>query len=280
VPWVRLESGVYWCVFVAAFLGVAIWESFRPRRGLCVPTGRRWGNHALLLVICTIISVGIYRASPVVIAASFAGSRFGLLNKPWLPFAARCILAVLLLDLVKYALHRACHSVGLLWRMHQVHHSDPDFDVSTAFRVHPIELIFNQFGYFGAIAILAAPPVAVLIAEMASTFQGFFGHANARLPEWLEKPVRAIFVTPEMHRIHHSEEIREQNRNLGDIFPWWDRLFGTYVSTPAAGQAEMMTGLKGYQNPSSLDFAFMLRLPFLPERRSSASADITVAGGS
>ena len=270
MPWVRLESGVYWCVFVAAFLGVAIWESFRPRRGLCVPTGRRWGNHALLLVICTIISVGIYRASPVVIAASFAGSRFGLLNKPWLPFAARCILAVLLLDLVKYALHRACHSVRLLWRMHQVHHSDPDFDVSTAFRVHPIELIFNQFGYFGAIAILAAPPVAVLIAEMASTFQGFFGHANARLPEWLEKPVRAIFVTPDMHRIHHSEEIREQNRNLGDIFPWWDRLFGTYVSTPAAGQAEMMTGLKGYQNPSSLDFAFMLRLPFLPERRSSA----------
>jgi len=265
-------------VFVAAFLGVAIWESFRPRRDLLVPTARRWGNHGLLLVICTVISVGIYRASPVVIAASFEGNRFGLLNKPWLPFAARCILAVLLLDLVKYALHRACHSLALLWRLHQVHHSDPDFDVSTAFRVHPIELIFTQLGYFGTIALLAAPPVAVLIAELASTFQGFFGHANARLPEWLEKPVRAIFVTPDMHRIHHSEEIQEQNRNLGDIFPWWDRLFGTYVATPAAGQAEMMTGLKGYQNPGSLGFAFMLRLPFLPERRPSASASVTVAG--
>lgn len=279
MPWVRLESGVYWVVFVAAFLGVAIWESFRPRRDLLVPTARRWGNHGLLLVICTVISVGIYRASPVVIAASFEGNRFGLLNKPWLPFAARCILAVLLLDLVKYALHRACHSVSLLWRLHQVHHSDPDFDVSTAFRVHPIELIFTQLGYFGTIALLAAPPVAVLVAELASTFQGFFGHANARLPEWLEKPVRAIFVTPDMHRIHHSEEIPEQNRNLGDIFPWWDRLFGTYVSTPAAGQAEMITGLKGYQNPGSLGFTFMLRLPFLRERRASASANVTVAGG-
>jgi sterol desaturase/sphingolipid hydroxylase (fatty acid hydroxylase superfamily) len=215
--------------------------------------------------------VGSYRASPVVIAASFAGSTFGVLNKPWLPFAARCILALLLLDLVKYALHRACHSVVLLWRMHQVHHSDPDFDVSTAFRVHPIELIFTQFGYFGAIAILAAPPVAVLIAELASTFQGFFGHANARLPQWLEKPVRVIFVTPDMHRIHHSEEIREQNRNLGDIFPWWDHLFGTYVSAPAAGPAEMITGLKGFQNPRSLSFAFMLRQPFLPKRQVGAS---------
>ena len=279
MPWVRIESDAYWGVFVAAFLGVAIWESFRPRRGLCVPIARRWGNHALLLVTCTIISVGIYRASPVVIAAAFVGSRFGLLNKPWLPFAARCILALLLLDLVKYALHRACHSVAVLWRMHQVHHSDPDFDVSTAFRVHPIELIFTQFGYFGAIAILAAPPAAVLIAELASTFQGFFGHANARLPEWLEKPVRALFVTPDMHRIHHSEEIREQNRNLGDIFPWWDRLFQTYVSTPAAGQAEMMTGLKGYQNPRSLSFAFMLRQPFLPERQANATADMTVTRG-
>jgi sterol desaturase/sphingolipid hydroxylase (fatty acid hydroxylase superfamily) len=279
MPWTRIESGAYWSVFVAAFLGVAIWESYRPRRGLYVSTGRRWGNHGLLLVLCTVLSVAIYRTSPVVIAASVAGSRFGLLNKSWLPFAARFILAVLILDLTKYSLHRACHSLGPLWRVHQVHHSDPDFDVSTAFRVHPIELIFTQFGYFGAIAILAAPPAAVLTAELASTFLGFFGHANARLPQWLEGPVRAIFVTPDMHRIHHSEEIREQNRNLGDIFPWWDHLFGTYVSAPAAGQAEMITGLTGFQNPQSLNFAFMIRQPFLSERRGSASADVTIAAG-
>jgi sterol desaturase/sphingolipid hydroxylase (fatty acid hydroxylase superfamily) len=151
-----------------------------------------------------------------------------------------------------------------------VHHSDPDFDVSTSFRVHPIELILTQFGYFGAIAILAAPPAAVLIAEVASTFQSFFGHANARLPEWLEPIVRTILVTPDMHRIHHSEEIQEQNQNLGDIFPWWDRLFGTYVSAPAAGPDGMITGLKGFQDAGSLKFTFMLSQPFLPERRGGA----------
>jgi sterol desaturase/sphingolipid hydroxylase (fatty acid hydroxylase superfamily) len=276
VAWARIESNAYWCVFIAAFLGVAIWESYRPRRSLCVSTGRRWGNHGVLLVLCTILSVGIYRTGPVVIAASVAGSRFGLLNKPWLPFAARCILAVLLLDLVKYSLHRACHSLGLLWRVHQVHHSDPDFDVSTAFRVHPLELIFKQFGYFAVIVILAPAPVAVLITELASNFQSFFGHANARLPEWLEKPVRAVFYTPDLHRIHHSEEIREQNCNFGDIFPWWDRLFGTYASVPAAGHAQIITGLKGFQNPRSLDFGLMIRLPFLPPRPESASPDVTI----
>jgi len=270
MPWARIESAAYWFVFVAAFLGVAIWESFRPRRTLSVATERRWANHGLLLVVCTILSAAIYRASPVVLAASVAGSRFGLLNKPWLPFAARCILTVLVLDLVKYVLHRACHSVALLWSVHQVHHSDPDFDVSTAFRVHPIELIFTQLGYFGVIAAVAPPPVAVLIAELATTFHSFVGHANARFPEWLEKPARMIFVTPDMHRIHHSEEIGEQNRNLGDVFPWWDRLFGTYVSAPAAGQAGMVTGLKGFQNPGSLSFPFMLRQPFRAERRGGA----------
>lgn len=268
--WARIESGAYWLVFVAAFLGVAIWESFRPNRDLTVAPGRRWGNHGVLLIVCTVLSLAIYRASPVVLAASVEGSRFGLLNKPWLPLVARFILTLLVLDLVKYALHRACHSVALLWRVHQVHHSDPDFDVSTAFRVHPIELIVTQLGYFGVIAALAPPPVAVLIAELASTFHSFIGHANARLPEWLEKPARLIFVTPDMHRIHHSEEIGEQNRNLGDIFPWWDRLFGTYIDAPAAGQAGMVTGLKGFQNAGSLRVPFMLGQPFLGERQGSA----------
>lgn len=277
MPWTRIESGAYWCVFVAAFLGVAIWESHRPKRELCVSTGRRWGNHGLLLVLCTCLSVAIYRTSPVVIAVSVAGSRFGLLNKPRLPFAGRFILAVLILDLTKYSLHRACHSLGPLWRLHQVHHSDPDFDVSTTFRVHPIELILTQFGYFGAIAILAAPPAAVLTAELASTLLGFFGHANARLPEWLEKPVRAVFVTPDMHRIHHSEEVREQNRNLGEVFSWWDRLFGTYLSAPAAGQAQMITGLTGFQTAQSLNFGLMIRQPFLPERGEGTSAEATAA---
>ena len=274
--WGRIESYGYWLVFATAFLGVAVWESFRPRRPLSAAPERRWGRHGLVLVVCTIISVGLYRVSPVIVALSFAGNRFGLLNKPWLPFAVRCILAVLLLDFVKYATHWAYHAVPVLWRVHRVHHSDPDFDVSTGVRVHPIEVILNQGAYFAVIAVFAPPVSAVLVAELVSAFQSFFGHANASLPEWIEKPLRVLFVTPDMHRIHHSEEVAEQYRNLGETFPWWDHLFRTYLDAPAAGQAGMIVGLKGYQDDGSLGVGFMLTQPFLAERQESASAQASV----
>ena len=264
-------------MFVAAFLGFAVWESVRPKRSLSSSLERRWGKHGLILITCTAISVGLYRISPVVMAASVAGSRFGLLNKPWLPFAARCVLAVLVLDLVRYSTHRVNHAVALLWRVHQVHHSDPEFDVSTGVRVHPIEVILTQGAYLGAVAILAPPLVGVLIAELLSAFQSFFSHANASLPQWVDKPLRAVFVTPNMHRIHHSEEVAEQYKNLGDIFPWWDQLFGTYAATPAAGEEGIVTGLKGLQNERSLDVAFMLAQPFRrqPEEITQPGAPIT-----
>jgi sterol desaturase/sphingolipid hydroxylase (fatty acid hydroxylase superfamily) len=271
VPWERVESYAYWLLFVTTFLGVGVWESFRPKHKLSATPERRWGKHALVLTVCTVISIGLYRASPVVASLYFSGSKYGLLNKPWIPFVARCILAVLLLDFVKYGTHRAFHSTSFLWRVHQVHHSDPDFDVSTAARVHPIEVILAQGAYFAAIAIFAPPVAGVLIAELFSAFQSFFGHANASLPGWAEKYLRPVFVTPDMHRIHHSEEVGEQFTNFGESFSWWDHLFGTYLAAPAAGQNGMIVGLKGYQNSASLGVVFMLTQPFLPERQEQAS---------
>jgi sterol desaturase/sphingolipid hydroxylase (fatty acid hydroxylase superfamily) len=272
VPWERIESYSYWILFAATFLGIAVWESFRPRRELSAAPERRWGKHGLVLIVGTVISVGIFRASPVVVAIAFAGNRYGLLNKPWIPFFGRCILAVLLLDFVKYALHYAFHSVPFLWRVHQVHHSDPDFDVSTAARVHPIELILTQAAYLSVTAIFAPPVAAVLFAELMSGFQSFFGHANASLPGWVDKLLRRVFVTPDMHRVHHSEEVEEQFTNFGDSLPWWDYLFRTYRAVPAAGQKGMIVGLKGYQNDASLGLAFMLTQPFLPERKEQPAA--------
>ena len=277
LPWVHLESYAYWTVLAASFLGVAVWESFRPNRDLLTPAGSRWGRHGFLMVICTVLSVGLYRASPVFMALAFAGNRFGLLNRAWLPLGIRLVLGVLLLDLMRYATHRAYHSVAFLWKVHQVHHSDPDFDVSTSLRVHPIEVILNQGSYLAAVALLAPPVLAVLIAELLSCFQSFFDHANASLPVWADKPLRRVLVTPDMHRIHHSEEIVEQYKNLGDIFPWWDHLFRTYLEEPAAGQSGMVPGLKGLQNDGSLRLAFMLKLPFLPEPRAEAQAVLLAA---
>ncbi len=206
--------------------------------------------------------MALFRGGPVALAATVAGSRFGLLNRSWLPFPISCVLAILAIDLVKYAVHRGYHAVPFLWRWHQVHHSDPDFDLSTGTRAHPMEIVLSQAANLAAIAVLAPPVVAVLIAELTSLVCSFFGHANASLPARIEKPVRRILVTPDMHRIHHSEEMTEQFKNLGDIFPWWDHLFGTYLADPAAGQPGIRVGLKGCQTARSLGVTFMLLQPF------------------
>jgi sterol desaturase/sphingolipid hydroxylase (fatty acid hydroxylase superfamily) len=277
VTWILIEGRAFWALFTAAFIGIAIWESVRPKRMLSGAVERRWGSHAIMLLAASLVTTVLYRFSPVVLASSVAASRFGVLNKPALPFVARCLLTLLVLDLVKYTLHRTTHSVHLLWRLHQVHHSDPDFDVSTAIRHHPAESIFTQGAYLAAIAVLAPPAGAVLIAELASCVQGFVMHANASLPSWLEKSLRWIYITPDFHRIHHSAEMSEQSRNLGDILPWWDRLFRTYLAQPAAGQDGIVIGLKGIQPDRSLSPAFMLMSPFRTLAGDTPRADLPIA---
>src|SRR5581483_9272936 len=186
----------------------------------------------------------------VLASVAVAGSSWGLLNRPWIPFWIRAGGAFLLLDLLKYSLHRLQHSVSWLWRIHQVHHSDPDFDVSTGVRAHPLEFLMIQGGTLGLVALLAPPPGAVLAAEVCACFFSFFEHANASLPQGWDKLVRACLVTPDVHRIHHSERDQEQFRNLGEIFTWWDRLFGTYQDQPVAGKDKFTVGLRGYQDAS------------------------------
>lgn len=274
--WARIESAAYWIALVVAFLACAIWESFQPKSNVS-GTERRWGKHGLMLIICTTASVGLFRISPVVMAFNVSGSRFGLLNIPWLPFAARCVIGILALDLVRYSTHRLAHSVGVLWRFHQVHHSDPDFDVSTGLRVHPVDLIMTQGAYLVVVAVLAPPVIAVLIAELLGALQSFFTHANASLPPWADKTLRAVFVTPDMHRIHHSEEMAEQFKNLSDIFSWWDHLFGTYLEQPAVGDEKIVVGLKGFQNERSLGIGFMLAQPFRTEMEQAAPEGASVA---
>jgi sterol desaturase/sphingolipid hydroxylase (fatty acid hydroxylase superfamily) len=277
MPWGHTENNTYLLVFLATFVAVAAWESLRPKRELSSEVSRRWSRHGVLLVVATVASVVLYRASPVVLAFAMRDSRFGVLNKPWLPYSVRFIVTVLLLDFVRYAVHRFHHGVSFLWRVHHVHHSDPDFDVSTGVRAHPIETVLALGADLATIAVLAAPPAAVLAAELLSCAQAFFSHANASLPAWLEKPIRWMFVTPDMHRIHHSEEISEQSMNFGEIFPWWDRFFQTYLDVPAAGQDRMRVGLKGFQNDGSLDFTYMLLHPFKRESPEATSQETPVA---
>jgi sterol desaturase/sphingolipid hydroxylase (fatty acid hydroxylase superfamily) len=267
--WQKLEARSYWVLLVVSFLAVALWESRRPKLTLTVAPERRWSRHGVLMLLYSAIWMLVYRAGPVVIAFRFAGSRFGLLNNPALPYAVRFIGAILILDFVRYAAHWTEHHVPWLWRLHMVHHSDPDFDVSTGFRAHPLEVVYTQGALLAAVAILAPPVAAVLAVELLTCLESCFGHANVIMPRRLEKWLRAVVVTPDMHRIHHSADAREQVRNLGEIFPWWDRLLGTYLAHPAAGDDRIVVGLEGVEGARSVDFSFMLSQPFLPQPEAS-----------
>jgi sterol desaturase/sphingolipid hydroxylase (fatty acid hydroxylase superfamily) len=240
---------------------VAIWESFLPQRKLSQTAERRWSRHGILFAICAAVNMAVLRLTPVAVAALVADSRYGVLNRAWLPDAVRFAATILLLDLLQYSVHRTLHRVGFLWRIHAVHHSDPDYDVSTSARFHPLELIVTQGALLGTVALLAPPVLAVLVTELLRVALNLAEHANASLPAGVERIVRLFLVTPDLHRIHHSEDEGEQGSNLGQIFPWWDRLFGTYLAYAAKGR-NFVTGLRGFQNSASMGVGFMLAEPF------------------
>ena len=277
MPWVRIEGAAYWICFVGVFLTIAVWESFQSKRKLSIAAERRWKNHGALLVIAIALSALVLRASPVILSVMVADSRFGILNKAWAPLMVRCGITVVLLDMLQYWIHWSFHHVPWLWRVHQVHHSDPDYDVSTAARFHPAEVLFSQGARLGAIALLAPPPGAVLIAELLTVILNLSAHANASLPSGMEKVIRVVLITPDLHRIHHSRDVVEQQRNLGQMFPWWDRFFGTYTAKAAVREGEFRTGLEGLDNYDCVGIGFMLAEPFrsFPREDPEVSPDLS-----
>ncbi len=266
MDWIQFAGRWYWILFVVSFLSVAIWESLRPSLELSEPAGRRWGRHSVLLVVATVFSAIVIPLNPVLLAASLAGSRYGLLDRTWLPFAVRCVLAVLVIDLGRYVSHRVLHSFRLLWRVHRIHHSDRDVDVSTSVRAHPVEVLFFHATNLAVVAIFVPPAAAVLAGQLLSVFESFFSHANALLPERWQRAVGWILYTSNTHRIHHTVDLRLQNTNFGDIFPWWDMLFGTYEARLAPEQAGIGFGLAEEASGPRPGFGLLLKQPFLREK--------------
>ena len=274
--WFQYESSLRWGLLLGAFGVFAVWETLRPRRALAAPTARRWAGHTLLSFLNGTASAWIFRASAVVIASAVSSSHYGLLNRQSLPSWARCLLAVLLIDLLYWGQHYAYHSVSFLWRVHQVHHSDPDYDWSTGLRFHPLEVVITHGSYLAVIALVAPPPIAVLGFELADVVLNIFVHANVTLPGWMETLLRCFLITPDMHRIHHSDQLREQNTNFGVIFSCWDRLFGTYLQDPTRGHAEMGVGLPEVSIEQGANVWNMLATPFLRRAGSDVSGAVAV----
>lgn len=233
--------------FVLVFVAVAACEALAPRRGSLLGRKRRW-IHNLGLLLVDIAVLRIFAPGAAVVLAMAGEARgWGLLNALALPAWAAVPLAVALLDLAIYFQHVMFHAVPTLWRLHRVHHTDLDFDVTTGARFHPIEILVSTGVKCAAVVAIGAPPIAVLAFEVLLNATAMFNHANVRLPLRLDRLLRWLVVTPDMHRVHHSIIYNETNSNFSFNLSWWDRLFGTYRAQPAAGHEAMAIGVDAFR---------------------------------
>jgi len=249
--------------FVGVFALVACWELLSPRRVLSLPRSLRWRSNLGLVVLNTLLLRALFPAAAVGVAAFCAAQGWGLLNHFVLPFWLAVLLAVVAMDFVIWLQHVMVHAVPLLWRLHQVHHADPDYDLTTGARFHPLEIVLSMLIKFATISVLGPPVLAVVIFEVMLNATAMFNHGNIRLPAALDGALRWVLVTPDMHRVHHSVAADECNSNFGFSLTWWDRLFGTYRAQARAAQGSMAIGLQGHTDVREVaHFSGMLRMPF------------------
>jgi sterol desaturase/sphingolipid hydroxylase (fatty acid hydroxylase superfamily) len=249
--------------FFGVLAMVAAWEIVAPRRPLTDRKGRRWFTNLSLVVIDTAASRFLLPVLPFGMALMAGEHGWGILNTPDVPLWFRVIIAVVMLDFVIYLQHVLFHFVPVLWRFHRMHHTDLDVDVTTGNRFHPVEIIISMLVKIATVALLGAPAEAVVIFEVVLNATAQFNHGNIRLPVTLDRWLRLLVVTPDMHRVHHSVIPRETNSNFGFNLPWWDRLCGTYCPQPDGGHAGMVIGLTEYRDPSLLTLPRLLLLPFV-----------------
>ncbi|MDP2080344.1 MAG: sterol desaturase family protein [Pseudotabrizicola sp.] len=248
-------------VFLGVLVGMAGWELAAPRRRQEIPRVIRWTNNLALVVVDTIILRLTFPILAVGLALMAEARGWGLFNALDVPFWLAAVLSVLLLDLAIYLQHVLFHSVPGLWRLHRMHHADLEFDVTTGLRFHPVEIVLSMVIKLAIVAALGAPAVAVLIFEVLLNATALFNHANVRLPAGLDRVLRWIVVTPDMHRVHHSVIPAETNSNFGFNLPWWDRLLGTYRAQPKAGHEGMTIGIEQFRTQRDLWLDRMLMQP-------------------
>lgn len=257
-PAVRLAS-------FAGVLGImALWELAAPRRPL-LRGRRRWLANLGLSTAGTLL----LRAALPILAVGAAvwaqDASWGIFNRLETPLVISLPVTLIALDLLIYGQHVAFHRIGIFWRLHQVHHADPDIDATTGLRFHPLEILVSMLIKIVAVVALGAPPVAVLLFEILLNGTSMFNHANVRLGEKADRVLRRIIVTPDMHRVHHSVERDEHDRNFGFNLSLWDRLFGTYRACPRGGQSGVRIGLSYLGDTKPTHFFWALALPFFKE---------------
>lgn len=227
---------------------VAGWEVLKPRRPLSISRLLRWTNNWSISVLNTVLLSLVFPVMAVGVAVLANERNWGLFNLLDVPALLSIPLFILAFDFAIYWQHRFYHWVPVLWRLHRMHHADPDFDVSTGIRFHPASIILSMLIKMLVVVLLGPPALAVLISEVLLNVTTMFNHGNIFIPPGIDKFLRLFLVTPDMHRLHHSVIVRETNSNFGFNFPWWDRLFGSYREQPEDGHVSMEIGVRGFQN--------------------------------
>jgi sterol desaturase/sphingolipid hydroxylase (fatty acid hydroxylase superfamily) len=251
---------------LAAFAGVlavmAAWELRAPRRRQAAERPLRWSSNLGIVVLDTVLVRILVPTTAVGIALVAEERGWGLFHAFAVPTWIAVVLAIVILDLAIYLQHVLFHAVPVLWRLHRMHHADLAFDVTTGVRFHPVEILLSMLIKLAVVAALGAPALAVLLFEVLLNATSMFSHGNVRVPERLDRVLRFIVVTPDMHRVHHSIETPETNSNFGFNLPWWDRMFGTYRPEPLAGHEAMTIGIQQFRTRSDLRLDRMLLQPF------------------
>lgn len=254
--------------FFGIFIIVAIWEVLSPRRVLTTSKPVRWFSNMGIVFIDSLAGRFLLPIPAIGLAVLAENNGWGLMNNMDLPLWLSITAGILALDLVIYLQHIMFHSVPILWRLHMMHHADLDYDVTTGLRFHPLEILISMAIKFSAIVVIGPSPLTVVLFEIILNATAMFNHGNIRLSLGIDKVLRLLVVTPDMHRVHHSVTIRETNSNFGFSFPWWDRFFGTYRPQPVAGHEGMTIGLAQFRDTKKLTLPWLLALPFIGETGS------------
>ncbi|WP_316858980.1 sterol desaturase family protein [uncultured Cohaesibacter sp.] len=253
-------------IFLAAFAVMALAEWMLPKRERVQPKGRRWLTNWGIVILDSILTRLIMPILPIGVALYASAHQWGLFNWLAVPNWLGLIVGFLLLDFAIWLQHLLSHVVPIFWRLHKVHHVDRDIDVSTALRFHPIEILLSLVYKIVWVLVFGMPAIAVFVFEVVLNAAALFNHANVNLPERVDKILRLVIVTPDMHRVHHSDVPRETHSNYGFNLSIWDRVFGTYVAQPEKGHLGMTVGLSPYQDEKPAQFVWSLLLPFRKRR--------------
>ena len=249
-------------VFLGVFAIMAAWEWRRPFRMRQIGRVRRWSTNWAIVILDSAVVRLLFPAAAVGAALDAAASGWGLFNALEAPLWLSLPLSLLVLDFAIWAQHLVFHKIPVLWRLHKVHHADRDVDVTTAIRFHPVEIALSMALKIGLVYALGAPAAAVLAFEVLLNACAMFNHSNIRLAPRVERALRAVIMTPDLHRIHHSVLRAEHDSNYGFNLSIWDRVFGTWTEAPRAGQEGMTIGLAPHQDEAPGRLLWSLALPF------------------